>query len=249
MIPLATPHPAPLLPPAAPAERVSKATWLNGRLALGMLLVLAAVLGGASFLQQGQRLVPVYTAARDLPSGTVLTQADLATVRVRLPGPELRHYLRPTGDRTPAGRVLTAPVPKDALLPAAAVAASVQDAGMVELPIKADDGDVAQGLRPGDRVQVLAAYTDGARRGQAVVLLASVEVTRVLHEQGALPDADRQAGVQVRMPGERGPLVAAAIATARVFVVKAPARPAFVPPAPPLVPDPAGAGFPPTSSG
>lgn len=247
MIPLATPHSASLLPPAAPAERLSKATWFNGRLALGLLLVLAAVLGGALFLREGQQLIPVYAAARDLPSGTVLTPSDLAVIRVRLPGPELRHYLQPTSDRTPLGRVLTSPVPKDALVPVAAVAASIQDAGMVELPIKAETGDLAQGLRPGDRVQVLAAYTDGARRGQAVVLLPTVEVTRVLHETGALAGPDQQTGVQVRIPGERAPLVTAAIATARVFVVKAPSRPVFVPPA--ATPTPPGVGLPPTSSG
>ncbi len=247
MITLATPHPAPLPPPAAPAERLSKATWFNGRLALGLLLVLAAVLGGAVFLQHGQQLVPVYAAARDLPSGILLTSTDLAVVRVRLPDPELRHYLQPTSGRTPPGRVLTTPVPKDALVPLAAVAASIQDAGMVELPIKAEVGDIAQGLRPGDRVQVLAAYTDGARRGQAVVLLSTVEVTRVLHEAGALAGPDQQTGVQVRMPSERAPLVAAAIATARVFVVKAPPRPAFVPPV--ATPTPPGVGLPPTPSG
>jgi hypothetical protein len=205
--------------------------------------VLVAVLGGALFLQDAQRLAPVYVAARDLSSGTVLAARDLAVVRVRLPGPELRHYLQPTGE-PPAGMVLTAPVLRDALVPARAVAASARDAGMVELPIKADTGDIAQGLRPGDHVQVLAAYTDGALRGQAGVLLPDAEVTRVLAEQ-ALPGADHQTGVQVRMPGQRAAPVTAAIATARVFVVKAPARPA---PAPPTAVPPPPASSPPAGS-
>ncbi len=111
--------------------------------------MLVAVLGGALFLQDAQQLAPVYVAARDLSSGTVLAARDLAVVRVRLPGPELRHYLRPAAGGPPAGLVLTAPVPRDALVPAVAVAASARDAGMVELPIKADAGDIAQGLRPG----------------------------------------------------------------------------------------------------
>jgi SAF domain len=171
VIPLVNSHPTPLASPLTPpttADRLSQATWLNGRLALGILLVLGAVLGGALFLRAGQQLVGVYAAARDLPSGTVLTPADLRVVRVRLPDPELRHYLQPaTGrprpgrvpdplqDRSPvsSGRVLTTPVPKDALLPAAAVASSVADAGMVELAVTAEPGDLAQGLRPGDRVQ------------------------------------------------------------------------------------------------
>jgi hypothetical protein len=85
---LSTPHPTPPASPLAPpipADRLSKATWLNGRLALGILLVLGAVLGGALFLRDGQQLAPVDAAARDLASGTVLTPADLEVVRVRLP--------------------------------------------------------------------------------------------------------------------------------------------------------------------
>ena len=91
-------------------------------------------------------------------------------LRVRLPDPALRHYLRPSPDRRVPGRVLTAPVRREELVPAAAVLASAQAADLVELPVQVDPGDMAHGLRPGDRVQVLAAFTEGARRGRAVVV-------------------------------------------------------------------------------
>jgi hypothetical protein len=81
---------------------------------------------------------------------------------------------------------------------------------------------MAQGLRPGDRVQVLAAFTEGARRGRAVVLLPAAEVVQVLQDPTGLTGAGQERGVQLRMPGDRAPAVAAAIATARIFVVKAP---------------------------
>jgi hypothetical protein len=142
-----------------------------------------------------------------------------------------------------AGRVLTAPVRRETLVPAELALAS-QQADLVELPVQADPGDMAQGLRPGDRVQVLAAYTDGARRGRAVVLLPSAEVVRVLEDPAGLAGGGQERGVQLRMPGDRAPLVAAAIATARIFVVKAPGpaadQDAVPPPAPsdPQVPPP-----------
>jgi hypothetical protein len=229
---LSNPEPTPLVPvpaQAPAAARLGSSSRPRGRLALGVLLVLVAVLGGALFLQRAQRLEPVYVAARDLPSGTVLRPGDLTVAAVRLPGAELRQYLRPIPSRPPTGRVLTAPVRKDALVPLAATAASVADADMVELPVKVDPGDLARGLRPGDLVQVLAAYSDGPRRGQAVVLLPAAEVIHVLQDPDALGGADRETGVQVRMPSDRAPLVAAAIASARIFVLKAPPRPAPLP--------------------
>jgi hypothetical protein len=163
---LSNPEPAQLVPAGTQvtaAARLGTPSRPNGRLALGVLLVLVAVLGGALFLQRAQRLQPVYVAARDLPSGTILAGGDLAVAAVRLPAAELRLYLRPTRPESLAGRVLTTPVPKDALVPAAATAASAADADMVELPVSVEPGDLAQGLRPGDRVQVLAAYSDGGQ--------------------------------------------------------------------------------------
>ena len=224
-------HPQPP-PPAVPAHRLRAVTWMNGRTALGAAVVLLAVLAGALFLDRAQRLVPVYAAARDLPAGTPLKSGDLMIVRVRLPASALRHYLRPSGDAAVPGRVLTAPVRRDALVPAELVLASSRHADLVELSVQVDPGDMAQGLRPGDRVQVLAAFTEGARRGRAVVLLPSAEVVRVLEDPDGLSGAGRERGVQLRMRGDRAADVAAAIATARIFVVKAPG----------LATDPAEAG-------
>jgi hypothetical protein len=181
-----------------------------------------AVLAGALFLDRAQRLVPVYAAARDLPAGTRLRTGDLLVLRIRLPDTALRHYLRPGRDRAVPGRVLTAPVRREELVPAALVLASARDADLVELPVQADPGDIAQGLRPGDRVQVLAAFTEGARRGRAVVLLPTAEVVQLLQDPAGLTGAGQERGVQLRMPSDRAPLVVAAIATARIFVVKAP---------------------------
>jgi len=120
------------------------------------------------------------------------------------------------------------------------------------MPVQVDPGDMAQGLRPGDSVQVLAAYTEGARRGRAVVLLPSAEVVQVLQDPAGLAGTGQERGVQLRMPSDRAPIVVAAVATARIFVVKtqgpatepAATDPSVVPPAGPEPappgPDPAG---------
>jgi hypothetical protein len=192
---------------------------MNGRTALGGCLVLLAVLAGALFLDRSQRLAPVYAAAHDLPAGTPLKDGDLMIIRVRLPATALRHYLQPSPGRQVSGRVLSAPLRRETLVPAGVVLASSRDAGLVELPIQADPGDMAQGLRPGDSVQVLAAYTEGARRGRAVVLLPSAEVVQVLQDPTGLAGTGQERGVQLRMPSDRAPIV---VAAARIFVVKTP---------------------------
>ncbi|HEX5877321.1 MAG TPA: hypothetical protein VF468_03205 [Actinomycetota bacterium] len=217
---------------------------MNGRTALGACLVVLAILAGALFLDRSQRLVPVYAAAHDLPAGTPLKPGDLMVIRVRLPEVALRHYLQPSPDRQVAGRVLIAPVRRETLVPAGLVLASSRDADLVELPVQVDPGDMARGLRPGDGVQVLAAYTDGARRGRAVVLLPRAEVVQVLQDPTGFAGGGQERGVQLRMPSDRAPLVAAAIATARIFVVKAPGPAAIGPPPsygpPPPPPDTSG---------
>jgi pilus assembly protein CpaB len=203
--------------------------------------VLAAVLAGALFLDRAQRLVPVYAAAHDLPAGVPLGAGDLMVVRVRLPEEALRHYLRPSVDRPVAGRVLAAPLPRGRLAPAELLLASLDDADLVELPVQVEPGDMAEGLRPGDRVQLLAAYTEGARRGRAAVLLPAAEVVHVLEDPGGLTGQARPTGVQLRMPSASAPLVAAAIASARIFVVKGPALAAAeAPPTQAEPADPAG---------
>jgi hypothetical protein len=195
---------------------------MNGRTALGACLVLLAVMAGAIFLDRAQRLVPVYAAARDLPAGVPLKGGDLMVVRVRMPAAALRHYLQPGAGAAVSGRVLAAPVRRETLVPAELVLASSRHADLVELPVHVGPGDMAQGLRPGDSVQVLAAYTEGARRGRAAVLLPTAEVVRVLQDPAGLTGTGEERGVQLRMPSDRAPAVAAAIATARIFVVKAP---------------------------
>jgi Flp pilus assembly protein CpaB len=218
---------------------------MNARTTLGACLVLAAVLAGATFLDRAQRLVPVYAAARDLPAGTALDRSDLVVVRVRLPATALRHYLQPTPGQAVAGRVLAAPLRRETLVPAELLLTSSQHAGLVELPVRADPGDLPEGLRPGDQVQVLAAWTEGARRGRAEVLLPAAEVVAVLQDAGGLTGGDRPTGVQLRMPGARVPAVAAAIATARIFVVKVPTAQPTDPTQPPGEPPASDPGPPP----
>jgi hypothetical protein len=217
--------PAPMELPVTPAaDRLEPARWINLRSVLGLVLVFGAVFAGTVVLQRAQHLVPVYATARDLPSGVPLSNGDLSLVQVRLPAAELGRYLRPGGAAV-VGKMLTVPLRRHMLVPADDLVASHEQGNMVELAINLDHGDMLQDLRPGDRVQILGAYSDGLQKGAAQVLVDSAEVVRILEESGGLATGRRESGVQVRLPSERSAPVAAAIASGRVFIVKAPSLP------------------------
>jgi len=197
-------------------------SWLNARLLSGLTVMLLAVVGGMLFLRWAQHTLPVYVTAGDLPSGTVLGQGDLAVVRVRMPAAQLRGYLRPGTGRSYVGEVLTVGLPRQTFLPAAFVLASAADADMVDAPIKVDGADMPQGLHPGDHVQVLAAYSDPTRKGNAVVLLDSVEVVALLRSTGGFTGTNQITGIEVRMPRDQAQQVASALANARIIVDRTP---------------------------
>jgi pilus assembly protein CpaB len=198
------------------ARRLGDGGWRNGRLALGVLLVLTAVLGGAAVLRQADRTVTVLAAGRDLPSGVPLRNGDLHAVRVRLPAEQLARYARPADDLI--GQRLTGGLPKDSLIPIALVAASPPAAGLVEYAIPVRPGGIPGELRPGDRVAVIVAREGASGRG--VVLLPTVEVIR-LHQGGdGFAAADTIVAVEVRMPKERLAAVAGAVATGQVSLAR-----------------------------
>lgn len=71
--------------PASPtARRLATPRWLDTRLVLGVLLVLVSVLVGARVLAGADRSQLVWATSRALAPGSVLAEADLVAVRVRL---------------------------------------------------------------------------------------------------------------------------------------------------------------------
>jgi len=71
--------------PGSPtASRLATPGWLDGRLVLGVLLVLVSVVVGARVLSAADRSTLVYAVTKDLTAGSVLEAGDLQQVRVRL---------------------------------------------------------------------------------------------------------------------------------------------------------------------
>lgn len=205
---------------AAPASRLATPTWLDGRLALGVALVLASVVVGARVFAADARYTQVYVARAALVPGERLQSSDLAVGNVRFGVAGGSAYVAAAS--SPLGYVVTRYVGAGELLPAAAVAAHPSPAAATRLvtvpvlpghlPADLGRGDVvdvystrksAAGTPPAPPTEVLAgapvdSYDDGSR-GLAAAATASVvlivpadQVSVLLHavEGGAIDLVD-----------------------------------------------------------
>lgn len=107
------------MPPAPTPRRISRPKWLDPRIIIGLLLVIAAVVVGAKVIGSGKQTTGVWAAAHQLAPGTVLTPEDLVRAEVNL-GESATGYL--TAEDQVAGRVLNRAVDAGELVPVGALA-------------------------------------------------------------------------------------------------------------------------------
>ena len=69
--------------PAPPASRLKPPSWLDGRLIVGVVLVLLSVVVGAKVVASSSNYDHVWAASRDLAPGTTIAKSDLISVKVR----------------------------------------------------------------------------------------------------------------------------------------------------------------------
>lgn len=173
------------LPPGPTPRRLRAPGWLDLRLILGVLLVLASVLLGARVVTAADATVPVWAAAGDLAAGTELTAADLVPVEVRLDS-AASAYLS-TGTR-PAGHTLGRAVRAGELVPRSALEAPAQ---LVQLALPVQAGYVPPGLQRGQRVDVYAVADPAAGASK----VADGRVTPVVEGAPVQAVSGRSAGV------------------------------------------------------
>jgi SAF domain len=136
---------------AGPApRRIRSPRWLDLRLVVGVLLVLASVLVGARVVAAADATVPVWAVTADLAAGTELSADDLTAVDVRLDD-TAGAYLS-TGTR-PEGRTLARAVREGELLPRSVLEETDE---LVQLALPVQSGYVPPGLQRGQLVDVYA---------------------------------------------------------------------------------------------
>jgi hypothetical protein len=171
--------------PGPTPRRVRPPRWLDLRLVLGVLLVLASVLLGARIVSAADATVPVWAVTGDLAAGTELSAEDLVAVDVRLDDTAAAYLSAGT---RPEGRTLARAVRSGELLPRTALEEA--DA-LVQLALPVQSGYVPPGLERGQLVDVYAVADPAA--GATVV--ADGSVTLVLRKAPVQAISGRSEGV------------------------------------------------------
>lgn len=192
--------------PGSPkATRLGSPSWLDGRLVLGVLLVLVSVLVGAKVLAGADTSQQVWVASHDLAPGTVITGADLHEGKVRLYGTS-RHYL--AGSR-PIGYVVRRAVSSDELVPADSLSQPGQDAPRREITLPVAVGHLPPDLGRSDQVDVYVTPDDkSAKRSTARdayaprLVLTGLTVSRVVRSGGLGSSGQDQPVVLSVDPGQ-----------------------------------------------
>jgi hypothetical protein len=135
------------------AARLTTPRWRDGRLLLGVLLVLVAVVVGARVFASADRETAVYVASHPLVPGEHLAAGDVQVGHVRFNG-EGGQYVGAAGS-APVGYVVTRYVGAHELLPVAALSAAapvVVASRFVTVPV--EPGHLPGDLGHGDLVDV-----------------------------------------------------------------------------------------------
>jgi len=170
----------------AGGARLKKPSWKDPKLIVGILLVLASVVGVTSLVGAADQTAEAYTAREAIAVGETLTVDKLNRVKVRL-GDLEQHYLTPaTG--VADGLVAAQRIGKDQLVPRGSFG---QADGLDRKPVAVTIDEVlpAQAVA-GSRVDVWVALPD-ARNGfsQPTLLLPGAEIAQITQGGTALGSA------------------------------------------------------------
>jgi hypothetical protein len=140
-------------PTASPrASRLAAPGWLDGRLVLGLLLVLVSVVVGARVLSSADRSTLVWAASKELTAGTLLAAGDLEPVRVRL-FESAAQYVGADG-QPPVGYVVRRGLGAGELLPQGALTEPERGAEVRLVTVPVEAGHYPPTLRDDQRVDL-----------------------------------------------------------------------------------------------
>ena len=203
------------------ASRLAVARWLDTRVVVGVLLVLASVVAGSRILASSDRYAAVYAARSPLTPGERVGSADLEVARVRFAG-AASAYIRATA-AAPLGYTVTRYVGAGELVPVAALSAASTPADatrLVTVPVPSQH--LPQDIARGDLVDVyLTAKGSGGTPRAPRRVLRSALVEGV---QGASEIASdgSSVGLVLAVPTASVPVVIGAVEGGALDVVRVP---------------------------
>ena len=207
--------------PAPSATRLKSPSWLDGRLVIGVVLVLLSVVVGAKIIASSQRYDVMWAASRDIAPGTTLIKADLVQVNVRFKD-HGAVYISAAG-ASPVGRVTVSPLAGGQLIPLAAVPATPSPAvRLVTIPVARlhmPRGNDLHGVQVD--LYVTAKTLSGQVQAKPQLVLANVTIADTIVDS-SLGSSDGS-GVVLSVPVAFVDAVVAAAQVGSVDLVRVPA--------------------------
>lgn len=200
----------------AGGARLKKPSWKDPRLLVGILLVLASVVGVISLLGAADQTTEAFSAREPIAVGEMLTADKLNRVKVRL-GDVEQHYLTPESGLA-EGLVAVQRIGKDQLLPRESLG-RLDALDRKPVAVTIDEALPGQAVA-GSRVDVWVANPD-TRNGFSppTLLLPGAEIAHITTGSTALGSA-RSTVVMVLVPDEQMPqLLGAQANKAKISVV------------------------------
>ncbi|WP_343920915.1 hypothetical protein [Agrococcus citreus] len=162
----------------------ARRTWLDPRLVIGVVLVLASLLGVWLVVQQSARTEAGWSATRTLLPGETIAEGDVQPVAVRMPQSQDR-YLEGSAD--PVGLIVAATVGEGEVLPLRAVgSASSVDRAAVVIDL---ESALPRAVRAGALVDVWTATPTDDGFAAPAVLVHDAIVAGVVEDEGILATA------------------------------------------------------------
>jgi hypothetical protein len=191
----------------------------------GLLTVVGCALAFAALSLATRSGQPVLMVVHDLPAGSVLTAADVATVRADVPATV--HLVRESERSTIMGRPVGVPVAGRTLLTREVVAGqSFPESGSAVVGLALKAGRFPPSLVPGARIQAYRVAGDQQLPGQKPgggtdAPALPLTTATVLKVEGSQDDGGDV--VEIQLPRDDVPQVAAASAAGAVTLVLVPA--------------------------
>lgn len=194
---------------------------VDTRLVVGLLLVAFSVIGGLRLASSADHTVAMYTAARDLPAGHVLTPGDFGTTRIQAPDAVLDRLVRPAAGSRTTARVLRFPLSEGDLVAGASLGRVAREGREITVPIGPDHA-LGGVLEPGDRVDVLASFDKGTESAKTLTVASGAQVVEVVHADGLFGQrAGELAALTLSVPPDDVVFVAFAIRNGELDIVRA----------------------------
>jgi hypothetical protein len=161
------------------ASRQARPRWLDPKLFLGILLVLASMAFGARIIANADKSTEVWVAKEDIPENTVVDPAKmLARTKIRFTSDEDAKLYLSARNPFPKGVRSVRTVAKGELVPARALTKQPDDL-LIDLPVPINGDGIPFDAAKGDRVDVWAvpAETKGDEvKAEAVKVLSDVQL-------------------------------------------------------------------------